>query len=111
MRDKGTFQEEHRVRQILPPDDVDLSPLPLSYGIDRLVLMVRDPSWAHAYWEVGVARITETSALLGGGKAFLRLVEPSTELWIPQIPSVTNAIEISDMRKGTGGWVTKATGK
>src|SRR6267378_6761889 len=28
-----------------------------------------------------------------------------------QIPSVTNAIEISDMRKGTGGWVTKATGK
>jgi len=33
------------------------------------------------------------------------------ELWIPQIPSVTNAIEISDMRKGTGGWVKKATGK
>jgi hypothetical protein len=32
-------------------------------------------------------------------------------LWIPQIPSVTNAIEISDMRKGTGGWVKKATGK
>src|SRR6266446_1612422 len=33
------------------------------------------------------------------------------QLWIPQIPSVTNAIEISDMRKGTGGWVTRATGK
>jgi hypothetical protein len=32
-------------------------------------------------------------------------------LWIPQIPSVTNAIEISDMRKGTGGWVKKAAGK
>ena len=32
-------------------------------------------------------------------------------LWIPQIPSVTNAIEISDMRKGTGGWVKKVTGK
>ena len=32
-------------------------------------------------------------------------------LWISQIPSVTNAIEISDMRKGTGGWVMKATGK
>jgi hypothetical protein len=25
----------------------------------------------------------------------------SVLLWIPQIPSVTNAIEISDMRKGT----------
>jgi hypothetical protein len=33
------------------------------------------------------------------------------DLWVPQIPSVTNAIEISDMRKGTGGWVKKATGK
>ena len=32
-------------------------------------------------------------------------------LWIPQIPSVTNAIEISDMRNGTGGWVRKATAK
>jgi hypothetical protein len=32
-------------------------------------------------------------------------------VWIPQIPSVTNAIEISDMRKGTGSWVKKATGK
>lgn len=38
------------------------------------------------------------------------LVETQS-LWIPQIPSVTNAIEISDMRKGTGGWVKKATGK
>jgi len=28
----------------------------------------------------------------------------------PANPSVTNAIEISDMRKGTGGWVKKATG-
>jgi len=32
-------------------------------------------------------------------------------LWIPQTPSVTNAIEISDIRKGTGCWVKKATGK
>jgi hypothetical protein len=35
----------------------------------------------------------------------------STQCTDPQIPSVTNAIEISDMRKGTGGWVTKATVK
>jgi integrase len=32
-------------------------------------------------------------------------------LCIPQIPSAANAIEISDMRKGTGAWVKKATGK
>jgi hypothetical protein len=39
------------------------------------------------------------------------LVFAGFHLWIPQIPSVTNVIEISDMRKGTGGWVKKATGK
>jgi len=31
-------------------------------------------------------------------------------LWIPQIPSVTNAIEISVMRKGTGGWLRRRPG-
>src|SRR5260370_11705224 len=32
-------------------------------------------------------------------------------LWIPQIPAVPIAIEISDMRNGTGGLVKKATGQ
>jgi hypothetical protein len=41
----------------------------------------------------------------------MELSEVVNSLWISQIPSVTNAIEISDMRKGTGGRVKKATGK
>jgi len=41
----------------------------------------------------------------------IAFVAVRTTLWIPQIPSVTNAIEISDMRKGTGGWDKKAIGK
>jgi len=40
-----------------------------------------------------------------------RMANDDAHLWIPQIPSATNAIEISDMRKGTGAWVKKATGK
>ena len=31
------------------PDD---APLPLAYGSDRLELMVRDPTSAHAYWDL-----------------------------------------------------------
>lgn len=29
--------------------------LPTRYGVDRLVLLVRDPSWLYAYWEVSDA--------------------------------------------------------
>jgi hypothetical protein len=47
--------------------------LPEAYGDDTLVLMVRDPKGAHAYWEVSVSRVNEAIASLGGGKAFLRL--------------------------------------
>ncbi len=46
---------------------------------DRLVLMVRDPTSAFAYWDISVARIQESFASLGGGKALLRLVEVPTE--------------------------------
>ena len=52
---------------VLKRDD---APLPLSYGSDRLELMVRDPVWAHAYWEIGIDRIKDA----GGRQAFLRLI-------------------------------------
>jgi hypothetical protein len=47
--------------------------LPEAYGDDTLVLMVRDPTGAHAYWEMSVARVNEAIASLGGGKALLQL--------------------------------------
>ena len=34
-----------------PPKEPELH-LPKSYGSDRMVLMVRDPDWLYAYWEI-----------------------------------------------------------
>ncbi|MGO9977161.1 MAG: DUF4912 domain-containing protein [Solirubrobacteraceae bacterium] len=56
------------------PEDASTSSLPLAYGRDRIVLMVRDPSWAQVYWDISFARIKEAFGLLGGGRAFLRLL-------------------------------------
>jgi hypothetical protein len=56
------------------PDDASDAPLPLAYGSNRLVFIVRDPTWAQAYWDTGVARINDAVGSLGGGKAFLRLL-------------------------------------
>lgn len=39
--------------------------LPRSYGMDRLVLMVRDPYWLYAYWEITATKMEEISAKLG----------------------------------------------
>lgn len=43
-----------------------------------MVLIARDPSWAHAYWEVDLARIHRVIALLGEVNAFIRLVDAET---------------------------------
>jgi len=53
------------------PDD---APLPLGYGSDRLVLMVRDPTSAHAYWDLSNDRINAAIGPHEGGRAFLRLI-------------------------------------
>jgi hypothetical protein len=39
--------------------------LPLNYGYNKLVLMVRDPYWAYAYWEIQQDRIDEAVKALG----------------------------------------------
>jgi hypothetical protein len=53
------------------PDD---APLPLGYGSDRLELMVRDPTSAHAYWDLSSDRINAAIGPHEGGRAFLRLI-------------------------------------
>ena len=52
----------------------DDAPLPLAYGSDRLELTVRDPMWAHAYWEISIDRIKDAVGSPGGRKVFLRLI-------------------------------------
>lgn len=39
--------------------------LPRSYGLDRLVLMVRDPYWLYAYWEITATRMEEITSRYG----------------------------------------------
>lgn len=39
--------------------------LPPSYGIDRLVLLVRDPYWLYAYWEITATKHAEFSSAHG----------------------------------------------
>ncbi|MGO9788654.1 MAG: DUF4912 domain-containing protein [Solirubrobacteraceae bacterium] len=56
------------------PDDAQAQRLPVSYGTDTLVFMVRDPTSAQAYWDISSARIDDAVGSLGGGKAILRLV-------------------------------------
>ena len=52
----------------------DDAPLPRAYGSDSLELMVRDPTWAHAYWDISIDRFKDAVARGGGGRAFLRLI-------------------------------------
>jgi hypothetical protein len=62
----------------IEPDNASDTSLPLAYGSDRLVLMVRDPTWAQAYWDMSVARIEAAIRSLGRGKALLRLLAMPT---------------------------------
>src|SRR5208283_3508349 len=52
----GTMNEAVTERPTQIAFEADASQLPLSYGSDRLVLMARDPTWAHAYWDIRVPR-------------------------------------------------------
>jgi len=53
--------------------------IPRDYGQDRLVLMVRDPYWAHAYWEITPETVELAKSELGneheGSSSILRVYE------------------------------------
>lgn len=62
------FSEEYAEEFIEPPKQIKHDPvpeLPRSYGMDRLVLLVRDPYWLYAYWEITATRMEEISARYG----------------------------------------------
>jgi len=56
------------------PDGPVEASLPLGYGGDTLELMVRDPTSAHAYWDLSVDRINAAVGPHDRRKAFLRLI-------------------------------------
>ncbi|MBX7104541.1 MAG: DUF4912 domain-containing protein [Gemmataceae bacterium] len=61
-------------------DSANTAPaLPQGYQKDRIVVMVRDPYWLHAYWEMTHQSIERAEAALGqdwhGAKHILRLLD------------------------------------
>ena len=77
------FSEEYAEEFIQPPEHRELDPvpeLPRSYGVDRLVLMVRDPYWLYAYWEITATKMEEITSRYGpnlweASRAVLRIYD------------------------------------
>jgi hypothetical protein len=72
--------------------------LPQGYGKDRIVVMVRDPYWLHAYWELTHASVQRAEAALGqdwhGARPILRVLDVSGRDANSHSESVVRDIEI-----------------
>jgi hypothetical protein len=72
--------------------------LPGGYGKDRIVVMVRDPFWLHAYWELTRQAVSRAEAALGqewhGAKPILRLLDVTTHDTTSTAEAIVKDIEI-----------------
>jgi hypothetical protein len=72
--------------------------LPAGYGKDRIVVMVRDPYWLHAYWELTRQAVQRAEAALGqewhSAKPILRLLDVSSHETSSSTESMVRDIEI-----------------
>ncbi len=79
--------------------------LPSAYGKDRIVLMVRDPYWLHAYWELTPQAVRRAEAALGqdwhGARPILRLLDVTGREGGHNSESVVRDIEIHG---GSNNW-------
>jgi hypothetical protein len=79
--------------------------LPAGYGKDRIVVMVRDPYWLHAYWELTRQAIARAESALGpdwhGAKPILRLLDVSTHDTTNTSESIVRDI---DIHGGCNNW-------
>ncbi len=79
--------------------------LPTGYGKDTIVLMVRDPYWLHAYWEITSGGIRRAEAALGqdwhGSRPMLRLLEVSNRDAADRPETVVRDI---DIHGGASNW-------
>ncbi len=79
--------------------------LPRHYGRDRIVVMVRDPFWLHAYWELTDHSIRRAETALEqewhGAKPILRVLDITSE----ESSTVTEAIVRDiDIHDGCNNW-------
>jgi hypothetical protein len=82
---KPLFCEEYAAEPAIPVPEKPIpaeeqEKLPDKYGVERLVLMVRDPYWLYAYWEISATRQDEFQTRFGSGswqssRATLRLYD------------------------------------
>jgi len=70
----GLRQEDHHAAQELGTLDQGLGELPKGYSENRIVLMLRDPHWVHAYWDVSQA-YRASLQYQGGQQLALRLCD------------------------------------
>jgi hypothetical protein len=79
--------------------------LPAGYGKDRIVVMVRDPYWLHAYWELTRQAILRAEAALGqewhGAKPILRLLDVTCHDTTNSAEAVVRDI---DIHGGCNNW-------
>jgi hypothetical protein len=72
--------------------------LPTGYGKDRIVVMVRDPFWLHAYWELTHQSIQRAEAALGQdwhtSRPILRVMDVSSHDTTSTSERVVKDIEI-----------------
>lgn len=79
--------------------------LPSGYGKDRIVVMVRDPYWLHAYWELTRQAVSRAEAALGqewfGSKPILRLLDVSSHDTTNTSESILRDV---DIHGGCNNW-------
>jgi hypothetical protein len=79
--------------------------LPAGYGKDRIVVMVRDPYWLHAYWELTRGAIQRSEAALGQewhtARPILRLLDVSSQDTTSTSESILRDI---DIHGGCNNW-------
>lgn len=109
----GTASQEEQIERSkfdvgVPTKDLSAKvpkDLPAGYGKDRVVLMVRDPYWLHAYWELTRHAVQRAEAALGqewhGAKPVLRLLDVSTHDISNSSETIVRDIEIHG---GVNNW-------
>jgi len=79
--------------------------LPGGYGKDRIVVMVRDPFWLHAYWEMTRQAVKRAEAALGqdwhGAKPILRVLDVTSH---DTTNSAEQAVKDIEIHGGCNNW-------
>jgi hypothetical protein len=85
------------------PPAPDTGPeLPARYGLDRLVLLVRDPFWTYVWWELTEQRLQTGRGALGAhGELVLRFYDVSALEWDGRNHHGSFDIEVHD---AAGNW-------